>query len=292
MNFKLIVILILTNLLMPCIYPMNPSATKPTLKWADNQKDEFLFRAVISRDLCSVKKALTQGANINARCAGKTALAMACDVGTPIIAQHLISSGADCDICDDRGLPPLYHALQGIYTPQCTVTVEVLVANGANIGIQKRQFSDTIVPEGSTPIHRIAEIMQNTRFGDRSSKDFDISTAPEVFKRLELILTIMVKEIIRQAHREKNPRIWETRLKKLFAKENDAGKAAYQLFENYQQFTNLLIWDISESPKLELHDLLEYKLFRLLHPELGWQYEHKPYLLAQNVRDEQALLDD
>ncbi len=298
MRNKFLLILIL-HATLP-IFAMEKAATPLKLTYANNQKDEFLFRAVIVKDLYSVNQALAQGAHLEARCTapldeGKTPLAMACYFGTPLIAQHLMSAGANCNACDDSGLPPLYHALQGIYTPQCVPFVEALVSNGAHIGIEKRQLGNTITPEGSTPIHRIAEIMQNTRFGDRDNNtSFDIKTAPEVFKRLKLIITIIVKETIHQAYRKNNPSSWETTLQEIFAKKDARGKAAYELFERHESFAIQLKRSTkpidSRDPLWSENDRLEYELFKLLHPKLVGQYAIEPNLKAM-VRQERSQLE-
>lgn len=215
--------LFLVTLIATQTFSMELQTEKPKLRWAANEKDDFLFRAVLARDVVAVKQALNDGAYIEARCTnsydtGKTPVSLACTFSDPLIVGQLLNSGADCNTPDGRGLPPLYHALQVIHTRRCVPLVEALVRHGADIGMQKNTPHNTIQPEGFTPLHRMAELMDNTHFGEKDKhEDFDIRTAEEVFARLELLVTIMVKEVIHQAYREGKSHTWESKLKTLFS---------------------------------------------------------------------------
>ena len=304
MQNKLITFLIASMVIPSCIYSMDCGKVDPEVrwrydtKWAHDKKDEFLFLAVCAKDLPSVKLALEQGAQVNVRSTrytslGKTPLAMACEVGCPLIAQHLISSRADCNACDDYGLSPLHDALQNINTPKCVPMVEVLIRNGANAGIPTPLTKTPVTCEGSTPIHTIAEIMQRPCHG-RWHESYDIGETSEVLDRLTLILTIIVKEIIHQASRKGEPATWRNTLKELFAKKNASGKAPYELFKKYEQYALRLkhsSFVIHRMPQLERGEQLEYKLFELLHPDSVGQYCHEPFLLEAKVREERKFFD-
>lgn len=284
--------------LMKCI---ELQTKQSTLQWADNDKDESLFKAVLVRDLIAVKESLSNGANIEARCAhgidaGMPILSFACSSSDSLIVQHLLSAGADCNALDEHGLPPLYHALQILYTPHCISKLDALVRNGANIGIQKKAPAYTFTKEGATPLHRMVEILSNTRFGDKDKrKEYDINTAEEAFERLKLILTMMVTEVIRQAHREGKPKTWESKLSELFAIKDADGKAAYQLFEKYDDFNQMSKRPFPGTfyhPETKQHnrwDKLDYQLFTLLDPEHVCQYQYT-YHLTEKVRKERERL--
>ncbi len=304
MQNKLISFLMASMVIPSCIYSMDCGRADLEVrwtydpKWTHDKKDEFLFLAVCAKDLPSVKLALEQGAQVNARSTrytslGKTPLAMACEVGCPLIAQHLISSRADCNACDDYGLSLLHGALQNINTPKCVPMVEVLIRNGANAGIPTPHTKTPMTCEGSTPIHTIAEIMQRPHCG-RWHESYDIGEPAEVLERLTLILTIIVKEIIHQAHRQGEPATWRNTLEDLFAKQNANGKAPYQLFKKYDQYALRLERSglvTQRLPQLSSDEQLEYTLFELLHPHTVEQYSYEPFSLEAKVREERKFFD-
>lgn len=248
------------------------------LKWADNTKDDLLFRAVLAKNLLAVKSALKQGADVDAYCTnsldkGKTPLAMACYEGAHLIAQCLIDNGADHNKYDAHGYTIFHFALKRLHRPTCVLVVEVLTRNGFDVArANKCDGIKDPLHEGGTPLHLIAKLMTFGRYGERVSGSHDISTSPQVFERLKLILTLIVKQQIHRAHCQGNAGAWVADVKNLFSLKNAKGKAAWQLFdkyEEYEEFERLKESDRQEWKGREWkgYEKLKYKLNRLEHPE-------------------------
>ncbi len=92
---------------------------------------------------------IANGANVNARAAGKTALHSASVNGQRELAELLIANGADVNARDETGSTPLCSAMFCLREPVDSTAVrdvaEVLIRRGADVNLKSRT--------GLTPLH-------------------------------------------------------------------------------------------------------------------------------------------
>lgn len=95
---------------------------------------------------------IANGANVNARAAGKTALHSASVNGQRELAELLIANGADVNARDEAGSTPLCSAMFCLWEPVDGDAVrhvaELLIRKGADVNLESRS--------GLTPLHHAA----------------------------------------------------------------------------------------------------------------------------------------
>jgi ankyrin repeat protein len=101
-----------------------------------------LFVAAGSGDIGAMKKAITNGAEINSREDGKTPLHWAAYHAQVKAAEFLVTSGADVNARDHDQSTPLHYVAsrdwisQSTRSERCNEIAKLLIANGADFGAQ------------------------------------------------------------------------------------------------------------------------------------------------------------
>ena len=123
-------------LIVLCIFTVSLQAVseRPFSRQTFNELLSYdLFDAIERNDVMMVKKLLAQGANPNAKYAGKTALMVALYKANgyeTMILQELLKNGADANLVDESLMSPLEYATKYQKDPKI---LNLLIQYGASI---------------------------------------------------------------------------------------------------------------------------------------------------------------